>query len=218
MSVGEEGMPTPMLGSREEQEGERHRALSSPWPTSREEEANVPGSVATAITAHVDGASTCVKHSPKCFSHVLSFENNHPAVRFFPIRKTTEPLTFTYGLDTILPSLFHSPVTHTYNSHTHTYTQHSHMTHTHRLIHTHNTHRLIYTLTHSYTHTTHTEDTHTHRLIHTLIHTTHTEDTYTQTHTHTLIYTLTHTIHTVIHTYSYMQAHMTHTLTHNIHT
>lgn len=207
-------MPTPMLGSREEQEGGRHRALSSPWPASREEEANVPGSVATAITAYMDGAFIRVKHSPKCFSRVLSFENNDPAVRLFPIRKTTEPLTFTYGLDTILPSLFSSPVTHTYNSHTHTYTQHSHMTHTHTDSYTHTQH----TQTHIHTHAL----IHTHRLIHTLTHsythTTHTEDTYTQTHTHTLIYTFTHTIHTVIHTYSYMHAHMTHTLTHNIHT
>ena len=204
-------MPTPMLGSREEQEGGRHRALSSPWPASREEEANVPGSVATAITAYMDGAFTRVKHSPKCFSRVLSFENNHPAVRLFPIRKTTEPLTFTYGLDTILPSLFSSPVTHTYNSHTHTYTQHSHMTHTHTQTHTHthNTHRLIYTLMHSYTHTTHTEDTHT--------------DSYTHSHTHT------HTQHTqkihthrLIHTHSYTHSHTqytqsythTHTCTH----
>ena len=58
-------------------------------------------------------------------SRVLPSEKDRPAVRLFPIWKTTEPLTSTYDLDTILPSLFPNPVTHTY-THTHTLTHNIH--------------------------------------------------------------------------------------------
>lgn len=53
------------------------------------------------------------------FSRVVSFKNNHHTVRFFPIWKTTERLTFMYCLDTALLSLSWPPCPPKYS---HTFT------------------------------------------------------------------------------------------------
>lgn len=146
-----------MLGSRGEREGGKHKALSSPWPLSREEEANFPGSVVTTITAHIDGAFIHAKHGPECFSRVvtLSYMRNHRTLDLH-IWSGHHP---AFSVPQPHNTHIHLYTTHTQDTQTHTRTthtnMHTHTQHTQRLIHTltHTIHTVVHAHPHTCTHT-----------------------------------------------------------------